>query len=171
MRQHAVSRAAKPKAPAALVAWGRISHRLRRALRGLSDADLARRGGDEGWSAREIAHHIVEANLIASTMLIAALARDGGNFDWTWVWPNREWLRRVGYDRVELAPALATLRALCGYLSALIATQPDALTRSVRLNDKPGGKRYAMSVEQILWQEVRHAETHLAEIRALVNHD
>jgi hypothetical protein len=150
---------------AALADWNRIPGKIRQAIRGLNQGDLRLRGGSEGWSIGETVHHLVEANLIASNMIIAALATDGGNFDWTWVNPDKSWMRRVGYDKAGVDPALATLRALCRHISALLAAHPSALTRTVKLNDSPDAPRYVMTVEMILLREVEHANDHLGDIR------
>jgi hypothetical protein len=65
--------------------WKNVPGRIQETLHGLNDSDLDLRGGSEGWSIRETVHHVVEANLVASNMIIAALATDAYDFDWTWV--------------------------------------------------------------------------------------
>jgi hypothetical protein len=157
-------RAAKTNAVAE---WNKVPASIRNSIRGVSEPELDLRGGPEEWSIREHLHHLVEANLIAANMIVAALASDGVDFDWTWVNPNKRWMQRVGYTNTDVKPALNTLGALCRHMSALIGSQPDALARTVKLNDTPGGKRYVMTVEQILRQEVEHARDHLGEVRAI----
>ncbi|HXG59716.1 MAG TPA: DinB family protein, partial [Thermoanaerobaculia bacterium] len=136
---------------------------IRAAIRGMSARDLDRRGGE--FSPRETVHHLVEANLVAANMIIAALATNGGNYDWTWVWPSREWMKRVGYDRVDAGAAIAALRGVIGYVAELVASQPDGLSRTVKLNDAPRAPRYSVTVEEILRREVDHVTEHLASIR------
>lgn len=148
-----------------LTEWNRIPGRIRKSIRGLNETDLGLRGGSEGWSIRETVHHLVEANLVASNMIIAALATNGCKYDWTWVNPDKSWMRRVGYDTAHVGPAIETLRALCRHISGLVVGQPDALARTVKLNDAPGAKRYVMTIEKILWQQVEHVQDHLGEIR------
>ena len=151
----------------AVAAWRRVPGRIRAAIRGLDEEDLDRRGGGEQWSIRETVHHLVEANLIASNMILAALAADGYEYDWTWVNPSRSWMKRVGYDKAGVEPAIALLRAVCKHIAALVADEPARLTRSVRVNDSPGAKRYVLSVEAILRQEADHAGDHLRSIREI----
>jgi len=143
----------------------KVPARIRRSIRGLTDDDLDLRGGEEGWSIRETVHHIVEANLIASNMILAALAADGYAYDWTWVWPNRAWMRRAGYDKAAIEPALKMLRGLCAHIAELVTTR-SSLARKIQVNDTPDAPRYAMSVEKILRDQVGHAEGHIADIRA-----
>jgi DinB superfamily len=146
-------------------AWAKIPADIRKSIRGLSGTDLDRRGGSEGWSIREYVHHVVEANMVASTMVIAALANNGGEFDWTWVNPNEAWMKRVGYDKADVRAALRVLATLCDYIAGIVAAQPGMLERYVRLNDSPGAKRYNATVEKILKDEREHANHHLADIR------
>lgn len=150
-----------------VASWGRVPSRVRSAIRGLRDDDLDLRGGPDGWSIRETVHHIVEANLVASTMIIAALATNGGNFDWTWVNPNKGWMKRVGYDKADVRAAINTLQALSRHVSTLVNARIDALARTVRLNDAPGARRYSISVRQILLQEIEHAKGHLAGVQQI----
>ena len=158
-------RASKKPGGGAVAEWAKTPSRIRKSIRGLSEADLELRAGTEGWSIREHVHHLVEANLVASNMIIAALATDGYNYDWTWVNPDKLWMHRVGYDTADIAPAIGTLAALCNYMSDLLRTNSGALTKKLNLNNAPGADRYVMTVENILQQEVEHANDHLAQIR------
>lgn len=149
-----------------LAEWSRIPTRLRRAVRGLDARTLSRSGGSDRLSINETVHHLVEANLIASNIIIAALATDGYDYDWTWVNPDKRWMHRLGYDRRPVGPAITMLRALCAHVTGLIGGERRALMRTVRLNDAAGAPRYVMTVEDILRQEVQHADEHLGEIRS-----
>jgi hypothetical protein len=147
-----------------LLEWQKIPDRIRRSVRSLGDPDLELRGGSDDWSIRETVHHLVEANLIASNMIIAALATDGGYFDWTWVNPDKEWMRRVGYSAADIRPATDLLAAVCRHISQLLEIKPRSLRRKVRLSDFPDGPPYEITVDEILQQEVEHAEQHLSDI-------
>jgi hypothetical protein len=146
--------------------WAKIPADMRKSIQGLSETDLDRRGGSQDWSIREYVHHLVEANMVASTMIIAALANNGGEFDWTWVNPSEAWMKRVGYDKADVKPALRMLATMCDYIAGIVAAQPGMLERYVRLNDSPGAKRYNAPVEKILKDQREHANDHLADIRA-----
>jgi hypothetical protein len=150
-----------------LAEWKRIPTRIGKSIRGLTESELDLKGGSDGWTIRENLHHLVEANLVAANMIVAALATDGGYFDWTWVNPNKSWMRRVGYDSAKVEPAIKILRALCEHISTLIANRPQAFSRSVQLSDTTDGPRYLMTVEGILRQEVEHADEHLKMIQAI----
>jgi hypothetical protein len=152
-----------PAHPAgALVAWRAIPGSIEEAIAGLAEQDLELRGGADGMSIRETVHHLAEAGLIASNIILAALARGNGTvFDWSWVYPNAAWNERMGYAGAPVAPALRTLSALGEHIGGLIERRPDALQQEVRLLDAPGAALYARSVEGVLEQEVEHAHGHL----------
>lgn len=152
------------KSAKAVRAWLGIPARIERAIQGLPDGALRLRGGEEGLSIRENVHHLVEANLVASNIVIAALAKSGRPFDWSWVNPDASWMRRVGYDKTPIRPALDTFRALGEHIAGLIGASADGLRREVRLLDAPGAKLYRKTVENVLRDEVEHAEHHIADV-------
>jgi hypothetical protein len=149
---------------ASLRAWLEISHAIDKALEGLREDGLDLRGGPDGWSIRETVHHLVEANLVASNIVIAALARNGGVYDWSWLNPDAAWMQRMGYSTAPIRPALDALQALCEHVTALIRGIPDGLRRQVQLLDAPGAELYTKTVEDLLRQEVEHAEEHLGTV-------
>ncbi len=149
----------------ALQSWLNLPDLIEKSIEGLSEPDLDLRGGHHGASIRETTHHLVEANLIASTIILAALAPGKlTTYDWSWVWPNVEWMQRMGYSKTPVAPALKTLRALSEYYAFLIAGIPDGLTREVQLLDSPGAQLYSKTVEAILDQECKHVQEHLRDV-------
>jgi len=155
---------ARKKQDEALARWLAIPGRLRRAVHGLTKARLDERLDTEHLSVRETVHHLVEANLVASNIIIAALADSGSKYDWTWVNPGGSWMKKLGYDRAPVAPAIATLSALSRHFAAILAVIPDGLQRTIQLNDAPGAPRYTKTVRQILDDEAGHADEHLATL-------
>ena len=150
--------------PKALAAWASIPRDIRRAIAGLSNRDLKARGGSEDWSIQEYAHHLVEANLVASNIILAALGSPGCTYDWSWVIPDRKWMKRLGYDRVPLEPALELLEALCAHVVGLARGAPGSMKRSVRLLDSPGARLRRRTLKQVLEDESEHARHHLRDI-------
>ncbi len=150
---------------AAVVAdWARIPGRIRRAIAGLKGGGLKVRGGSEGWSVAEHVHHLVEANLIASHVVLAALGKPGCTYDWSWVTPDRGWMARLSYDRAPVEPALRLLTALTRHVASLVTLAPGAVEKHVELLDAPGKPTRPSTVAQILRAEVEHATHHLAHI-------
>jgi len=146
--------------------WLAIPDRIEAAVRARPGRSVDVRGGTNDVSMRETAHHLVEANLVAVSMVIAALGTDGGRFDWTWLMPNTAWMRRLRYERVPVAPSIAALRAVGRHVAGVIEATGDGLQRRVELWDSPGAPHYSKTVAQILEMEVAHAREHLGELPA-----
>ena len=145
-----------------LRAWGTIPRRIRKAVSGLSPRELRVRGGSESWTIREYAHHLVEANLVASSIIVAALGSPGARYDWSWLYPDERWMSRLRYDTVPLQPAIDLLDALCAHVAGIVRNAPGAMSRHVRL---VGTRRVARrTVRQILAEECEHARHHLGDI-------
>src|SRR5438874_11848481 len=143
--------------------WLQVSRTIEIVREGLTEDDLSLRGGPDGWSIRETVHHLVESNLVASTIVIAAVGTGGCTYDCSWLNPDRAWMERMGY-RGAVAPAIEVLSASCRYVSALLSAAPDALRREIKLLGAPGTEPYPMTVEQMIRQEAKHARHHLQEI-------
>lgn len=115
----------------------------------------------ERATSRETVHHILEANLVASNMILAALGAEGHEFDWSWLIPDEAWMARLGYKDIPIEPAIELFRALTKYFSALLARDPSLLQRTIRLRDSGDSEPYSITVEEILAREIDHAREHL----------
>lgn len=166
--KNGVSTASKGKLIESLKAWVQIPNDIQQAIEGLTGDDLDLRGGPEGWSIRETVHHLVEANLVAGSIMIAALGQSGCTYDWSWLNPDLAWMERMGYKTTPVEPAIDTLRALTRHLSGVIDTAPDAGQREVKLIDAPGAQPRSVSIEEILAEEIDHASNHLREVTAML---
>src|SRR5688572_24112695 len=121
-----------------LDAWRKIPDRVEGVMRG-GDLDRVIDPAHE-VTAREFVHHVVEANVVAASILIAALGAPGSTYDWSWMQPFGPWMDRLDYRRKPVEPAVALLRALNAWVVAQIEPLPDALSREVFLRDERNGK-------------------------------
>ena len=144
--------------------WLQVSRSIEIALEGLTEDDLNFRGGSNGWSIRENVHHVVESNLVACTIAIAAVGKGGITYDCSWMNPDRAWMERLGYTHAAVAPAIDALSGLCRYVAALLSAVPDALRCEVKFLAAPGTEPYVMTVEEMIRQEAEHARKHLQAV-------
>jgi hypothetical protein len=144
--------------------WLQVPPALEIALAGLTEDDLNLRGGPEGWSIREHVHHLVESNLAACTIVIAALGTGGCTFDLSWLNSDPAWMERTKYNRVAVATAMEVLSPVCRYAAALLGAAPEALRHEIKLLGAPGTEPYPMTVEQMIGLEVEHAQKHFRDI-------
>jgi len=140
----------------ALAAWRSIVPLVHGLVDGRSDEEIDRRVG-ESMTLRETVHHVVEANVVAASIVVAALGSPGSVYDWSWMMPFGPWMERMRYDRKPLAPALRLLDALNEYVAAQVEPLPDGLERRVQLRDESGGPLREVTVADVLLQEAEHA--------------
>lgn len=151
---------------ATLARWRAIPGRLRRAIAPLSRKELGAREGSEGWSVREYVHHLVEANLVASSIVLAAVGNPGCDYDWSWLMPDAGWTKRLGYRRLPVDPAIRLLEALSAHVAGILRGAPGGMRRHVRLRGSKSVRR--RTVERLLREECDHADLHLRDLRAAV---
>lgn len=148
----------------ALAGWKSIPQLVRRAVEGKSDEALDRRRDGAPMTLRELVHHIAEANVVAASIVIAALGSPGCVFDWSWMLPFGPWMERMRYDCKPVGPSLAMLDALNAYIVAQVEPLPDGLERKVQLRDQPGGELRTVTIAEVLTQEAEHAREHMEEL-------
>jgi hypothetical protein len=147
----------------ALERWKSIPGLVHGLVDGLSEEGLDRRRRKAALSPRELVHHVAEANVVAASIVTAALGSPGCVFDWSWMLPFGAWMERMRYDRKPIGPSLRMLEALNAYIVAQLEPLPDGLAREVRLRDEPDGQLRTVTVRALLLQEVEHAREHVEE--------
>ena len=148
-----------------LTAFRSIPETIAGAVDGLDETQLDRRPAD-GLSVREQVHHMVEAHIVASSIVIAALGMPGSTYDWSWMLPFGPWMERLPYRSMPLRPSLETVRALNAWVASVIERLDDGLSRTVRLRDAPDAELRTVTVADVLQQEIDHTEEHVGKIRA-----
>ena len=143
--------------------WRSIVGLVHGLVEGLSEVELDRREDGSSTSIRETVHHLVEANLVAASIVLAALGSPGCAYDWSWMMPFGKWNVRLAYNRKPIEPDLRLLEALNAYVVAQIEPLEDGLQRTVQLLDQPGTPLRTATVAQVLLQEVDHAREHVLE--------
>ena len=151
----------------ALKAWRSIPGLMQELVGGRTAEELDSREGN-GMSPREVLHHVAEANAVAASIVIAALGSPGSLYDWSWMQPSGDWMKRLEYERKPIAPALSLLEALNAYVAALVEPLHDGLARPVRLRDAPGAEPRSVTVADVLLAEAEHARQHIDEARSLL---
>ena len=79
---------------------------VRDALAGVSEAELDRRPAEpDGWTARQVTHHLADSETMAYIRLRRLIAEDEPLIQ---AYDEPEWARRLHYDR-PIEPSLAVL--------------------------------------------------------------
>jgi hypothetical protein len=148
----------------ALIAYRQIPDKIASAIAKIPAEKLDVRVAKSEMSLRETVHHLVEANIVAASMMIAALGSEKATYDWSWLWPGRDWCDRMRYEAVPLDASVATLNGIIQHISNMIRVRDDAASRRVSVHDLPGETPYFRTIAEIIDQEARHVDEHLDEI-------
>jgi hypothetical protein len=145
----------------ALTAWKSIPRLAQDALARAGAEALDAPDHNGGMTLREVVHHVVEANVVAASIVVAAMGSPGCTYDWSWMLPFGAWMDRMDYRRKPIEPALALLEALNAYVAAQIEPLAGALAREVQLKDSADAALRRVTVAEVLIQEADHARDHL----------
>jgi hypothetical protein len=132
------------------------------AVASLSTADLDRRTDDE-WTAREVIHHIADAELIEGVRLRRIIAEDNPLLPWI---DEAEHARRLHYERaVETSVSVFGAAVLANIALAERLTEAEWLRAG--LHSVSG----AYSVEDWLRKMSQHATDHAAQLLRAAGRD
>jgi hypothetical protein len=127
------------------------------ALAGITADELDRKPAD-GWSAREVAHHLADSESMAYIRLRRLIAEHEPVIQG---YDEPEWARRLHYDR-PIEPSVAVLRAVrSASLQLLESLTPDEWQRSGTHSESG-----PYSVEGWLRIYAGHSHDHADQIRA-----
>jgi hypothetical protein len=129
------------------------------ALAGITDEELDRRPPEpDGWTARQVAHHLADSEAMAYTRLRRLLADDDpviAGYD------EPVWAKRLHYDR-PIEPAVAVMRAVREASVQLLEAIDDAEWSRTGVHTESG----PYSVEGWLRIYASHPHEHAEQIRA-----
>ena len=141
---------------------------LKQALQGLSESELDLREG-EGWSIRQIVHHLADAEDLWRPFIRQALGCQPAPFvmDWFFQIPQAEWANAWHSAGRAIGPSLDLLDASRAFIVELVEAVPGALEMSLAVR-LPGGGEERGQVSDIIALQTRHISEHIAEIRRIL---
>lgn len=157
-----------PDIHALLTNYAKGPEQLESALAGLEEADLDVAAASDGWTIRQIAHHIVDGDDLWSLCIKAALGDSRGLFSYCWYWekPQDEWADNWGYAEREIAPSLALFRAKRRHISQLLHQTPDVWEKHTLIT-VPDGDEKATSVRYVVEMQTNHLKGHIEDIQVI----
>jgi hypothetical protein len=145
--------------------YGNCPSQLEAALLGLSEINLDLRTSAEGWSIRDIVHHIADGDDLWKMFIKQAIGNPGSEFFLNWYWqvPQDEWAKSWNYKERLIGPSLAMFRANRSHIVQLLRSTPGAMEKRLRVCWPKIGER-EVRVASILEGQTQHAIEHIAEI-------
>lgn len=133
---------------------------LRRVVAGLTDAQLDTPYRPEGWTVRQVVHHLADAHAIIATRVRTALTEDNPPVK---MWDEVPWAELPDARAMPIDVSLAMVDAVQARLTYLLkALTPDQFARTSR-HPEWG----TITVDYLVDLGVWHGKHHTAQIRAL----
>ncbi len=128
------------------------------AVRGITAEELDWRPAPEEWSAREIVHHLADADTMAAARLRRILTEDNPPIP---AYDEQVLAERLRYRERPIEPALRAIEALRASTAQLLDTMTEAEWRRAGTHSEMG----PYSAERWLEFNAAHAVDHAAQIR------
>lgn len=143
---------------------------LERALTGLKEADLDAEASKDGWTIRQIVHHIVDGDDIWKMGIKQALGNDQSEFslDWYRALPQVTWADHWAYGQRPIEVSIALFKATREHVVQLLEHVPDGWNRSVRFRE-PNGDLEIVPVGFIIEMQANHVLHHVQQIEEIIN--
>ena len=131
---------------------------VRDALAGVTEAELDRRPDEpDGWTARQVTHHLADSETMAYVRLRRLIAEDDPLIQ---AYDEPEWARRLHYDR-PIEPSLAVLAGVRAASLQLLRSLTPAEWARTGTHSESG----PYSVEGWLEIYAGHSHDHADQIR------
>jgi hypothetical protein len=143
---------------ASLIALYRAGYaEVEAALAGATDADLDRRPANDGWTAREVVHHLADSETTSYIRLRRLLAEDGPTLQG---YDEAEFARRLWYDR-PISISLSVFQAVRASSAEILDRLTDSHWSRGGVHTESGD----YTVEDWLQIYADHAFDHAEQIR------
>ena len=141
---------------------------LESTLSGVDEKDLDRNAG-EGWTIRQIVHHIADGDDLWKNCVLMVLGNPGTEFHLSWYWniPQDEWTTHWRYQQREIQSSLKRFRVNREYIVDLLRKRPDAWQASARVHWPRDRKETRITIAEIIGMQTNHSRNHCADIRAI----
>lgn len=134
--------------------------KLRESLAGLTEVDLRFKYDPAKWSAREIAIHVADMDVVASFRMKRVISEPGSRYPGV---DQDLWAGGLGYQDRDVEPSLRLLEAVRTEMAAILGALPlDAWSRR-GVHDSAGEQTLRDLVEAY----TQHLETHVGQIWAI----
>ena len=138
---------------------------LERAIQGLSEKELDYAGSPNGWTIRQVVHHIADDGDAWSMNFKKALATPGAPIRFEGFPGNDAWADALAFSKRPVQTAMVLIKAHRQHIGALAEDFPDAWERCVDIVDNQGQAVQSISVGQILHMLGEHLAEHVLAIK------
>jgi hypothetical protein len=127
------------------------------ALSNLSPADLDRAPVPGEWTPRQIALHILDAEIVGAARLRWVAAQPGSSLP---SYAGDIWSRQLGYESQSLETAIKLFALLRQSTLAMLQQLPDQAWSNLGVHEESG----EVTLEKLLDDHCEHTEAHIREL-------
>jgi hypothetical protein len=138
---------------------------LENAIKGLSDNELDYSPLNDGWTIREIIHHIADGDDIWKNYIKIALGNEQAEFSLQWYLAHTqiEWGKRWSYEKRSIDVSLNLLRIIRSHILQLLEYRSDGWTKTAQFRDS-NGEIEVLPVGFVVKMQADHIEHHIKRI-------
>lgn len=135
------------------------------ALHGLGSEQLNLTLSEEGWSIRQLVHHITDGDYLWKEFLLRAAGDPKCEFSLEWYWhlPQDEWVKRWSYAERDVTHSVELLKANRQHTLQLLEQVPWLWEKRLLIPSRQGGQEQ-VSVGEVVEIQARHVEGHVEDI-------
>ena len=137
------------------------------ALDQIPSAGLDWREGGEGWSIRQIIHHVTEDCNVYAFIIERALATPGCKITFGEFPGNDAWGEALGWDTKPVEISRELMHAHRRFLAEMVAQFPDRLGNEVQYCNEEGESLGTGNVEKMVAMLTEHMQEHTETIRRI----
>ena len=141
---------------------------LQSAIEGLDEAQIDLTLSPDGWSIRQLIHHIADGDYLWKEFLLRAAGDPQREFslEWYWCLPQDEWVKRWSYAERDVNHSIALLRANRQHTQVLLKQTPGLAEKCLLIPNRQGGQE-SVTVGEVVEMQARHVQGHVEDIRQI----
>jgi hypothetical protein len=125
------------------------------------------REGGEGWSVRQIIHHVTEDCNVYTFIIESALATPGCRFTFGEFPGNDVWGEQLGWATKPVEISRTLMHAQRDFLAEMVAQFPDRLGNEVQYYNFEGKHLGSGNVEKMITMLTEHMQEHTETLRRI----
>ena len=137
------------------------------ALEPIPESGLDWREDGEGWSIRQITHHVAEDCNVYTIIIERALATPGCRITFGEFPGNEPWAERLGWDTKPVETALELMHVHRKFIAEMVSLLPDQLENEVRYFNDEGKELGKGNVINMMKMLTDHMSEHTATIQRI----
>lgn len=141
---------------------------LENALTGIDEGELDYIPKNNGWTIRQIIHHLADGDDLWKIGIKIALGNEHAEFNLHWYaeYPQTEWAKKWNYQKRSIESSLSLLKANRVHIADLIDSSEEGWNKSIQFR-KPDGLIEIVTVGFVINMQSDHLIHHTKRIEAI----